>query len=216
MLLAKLRMLGVCGVSGDLIKSFLSNRDQYVIVNNHKSNILNVTVGVPQGLVLMLLSFNLFINDISNVAGVKLVLFVDDAVFFLDDLYFHNVICKLNNFLKYLLSWLSNNKILVYENKNKLMLFTLKFYPILPDIMFNGVVLEWTGHIRYLGVILDNKLSFDCHISFMCQKLNKARGALNELSSNLSCESMVTIDYSLAYSHVVQFDTMGRSIEYKD
>ena len=61
------------------------------------------------------------------------------------------------------------------------MLFTPKIHPILPDIMFNGVVLEWTDHIRYLGVILDNKLSFDRHISSVCQKLNKARGAVNAL-----------------------------------
>ena len=58
--------------------------------------------------------------------------------------------------------------------------------------------------MRYLGVILDNKLSFDRHISSVCQKLNKARGALNAISSNLSHESMVTIYYSIAYSHVVQ------------
>ena len=45
-LLVKLRMMGVRGVSGDLMESYLSNRDQYVVVNNYKS-ILNVTVGVP-------------------------------------------------------------------------------------------------------------------------------------------------------------------------
>ena len=36
------------------------------------------------------------------------------------------------------------------------------------------------------------------------KNLKKTRGALNALSSNLSSESMVTIYYSLAYSHVVQ------------
>ena len=84
------------------------------------------------------------------------------------------------------------------------MLFTPKIYPIIPDIMINGVILEWIHHLRYLGVIVDNKLRFDRHISSVCQKLNKAIGALNALSSNLSPESMVTIYYSLAYSHVVQ------------
>ena len=50
--MAKLRMLGVRGVSGYLIESYLSNRDQYVVLNNYKSNILNVAVGVSQGSVL--------------------------------------------------------------------------------------------------------------------------------------------------------------------
>ena len=81
--------------------------------------------------------------------------------------------------------------------------------------------------IKILGS--DNKLSFDRHISSVRQKFNKARGALNALSSNLSRESIVTINYSLAYSHIVEsviiwggtwggapHNNMGRSIEYKD
>ena len=51
------------------------------------------------------------------------------------------------------------------------MLFTPKIHPIL--LMFNGAVFGWTDKIRYLGVILDDKLSFDRHISSVCQKLKK-------------------------------------------
>ena len=69
LLLAKLRMLGVRGVSREpyrivlvlesyFIESYLPNIDQYVVANNHKSNIVNVTLGVPQSSVLGPLLFN--------------------------------------------------------------------------------------------------------------------------------------------------------------
>ena len=44
------------------------------------------------------------------------------------------------------------------------MLFTLIYHHVLPDIKFNGAVLEWAKHIKYLGIIIADKLIFEHQI----------------------------------------------------
>ena len=51
-LLAKLSHYGICGVSNDWFKSYLSNRSQYVSINGYDSGLAAINCGVPQGSVL--------------------------------------------------------------------------------------------------------------------------------------------------------------------
>ena len=71
---------GIRGIVLDWFKNYLSNRIQYVSLNNVNSKLLSVTCGVPQGFVLGQLLFILFINDITNVStSTKLIMFADDT-----------------------------------------------------------------------------------------------------------------------------------------
>ena len=51
-LIKKLNFYGVRGVGNDLIKSYLTDRKQFVEINGCASDLLNVTRGVPQGFML--------------------------------------------------------------------------------------------------------------------------------------------------------------------
>ena len=111
-LLAKLNHYGICQVSNDWFKSYLSSRHQYVSINGYESVLAGINCGVPQGSVLRPLLFLLYINDLNRAIKFwKVCHFADDT----NLLCLSNSIKKLNKLvnadLNHLVNWLNANKI---------------------------------------------------------------------------------------------------------
>ena len=80
LLLAKLKSYGVGNSAIDLIWSYLHGRKQRVKCNNAFSDWLPIQFGVPQGSLLGLLLFNIYMNDINSlVTRASLRLYADDT-----------------------------------------------------------------------------------------------------------------------------------------
>ena len=73
---------GINGPPLTLIKSFLSNRFQRVVLNGQTSNWKEVLAGVPQGSILGPLFFLIFINDIPEGIQSNIKIFADDTSIF--------------------------------------------------------------------------------------------------------------------------------------
>jgi len=78
-LLTKLARFGISGKLLDWFRSFLSNREQCVIVGTSASTLRHVQAGVPQGSVLAPLLFLVFINDLFDLVKNHLDVFADDS-----------------------------------------------------------------------------------------------------------------------------------------
>ena len=65
-LMHKLKKLGIKGKLGRWLYNFLNNRKQQVMINGTKSNVTNVSSGVPQGTVLGPILFLIYISDIGE------------------------------------------------------------------------------------------------------------------------------------------------------
>ena len=62
------------------------------------------------------------------------------------------------------------------------------------------MVLNFTEHVKYLGVYMDKHLSWDFHINQLC---NRANGVLLELRQFCPTAVLKSVYYSLFYSHLI-------------
>ena len=118
------KKLNVYGISNSWLSNYLTNRKQYVYVDGHSSNLLDVSCGVPQGSVLGPILFLIYINDICNVSdSLQYVLFADDTNIFCSEKKLVDLQVILNRELSQLYVWFSVNKLSLNLDKTNYILF---------------------------------------------------------------------------------------------
>lgn len=151
-----------------IVQSFLSDRTSYIQVNDEISFNYSTTAGVPQGAKLSPHLFNIFINDIPTPPNCTKAIFADDtAIKTTSGPHGMSIIKKnLENGLKVVSNYFKSWKIKVNKPKTEALL--LSHSRILSSeikkpqnrIKFEDCFLEWKKSIKYLGVILDPRLTF--------------------------------------------------------
>ena len=164
-LIDKLYCYGIRGKILAWIKSFLSNRTQFVEVDNCSSAEADVISGVPQGSVLGPLLFLIFINDLPNNISnknIQIKLFADDLKMFynVDSLANSR---ELQSALDELCIW-ANNSQLKIQPKKCVSIHLGKNNSKFP-YKFGNIELEQKSGVRDLGVWVNESLTFGEHIS---------------------------------------------------
>ena len=76
---------GIRGPAYSMIESYLSNRQQFVPINNSASSPKSINIGVPQRSILGPLLFLIYVNDLTNATSSPSHLFADDTCFILNN-----------------------------------------------------------------------------------------------------------------------------------
>ena len=197
-LLYKLSQYGIRGKALEWFRNYLTNRKQYVSLNNCNSNLHGVNCGVPQGSLLGPLLFIVYINDFCRSSDIlSFILFADDSNLFFSHDNPHTLVNTINSELKKITQWIRANKLSLNLQKTKYMLFSNTLETLPTDIIFDDTRLENVSNIKFLGVFVDNKLSWKPHIDNICKTISRNIGIINRLKFHIPLSSLFTIYSSL-------------------
>ena len=205
-LIFKLKANGVEGKLLNLIKDFLNERYQRVVLNGQHSEWEKVKAGVPQGSILGPLLFLIYINDLSESLESDVKLFADDTSIFSivnDPVLPANV---LNNDLMKIQEWARQWKMSFNPDALKQaqeVIFSRKnTKPNHPILQFNQTAVNRTVSQKHLGVILDEKLNFNQHLKVVMDKTTKGISILRKLRYYIPLKSLITLYKSFLRSHL--------------
>lgn len=151
----------------NIIQSFLSNRSFRVKLQNLMSTPRSILAGVPQGSVLGPTLYSLFIHDIPRENYAKKVLFADDTAIFAQSRNSELAVRKLQNSLNNLTDWLDKWKIGINEAKTQAVLYTRKRNVHEERLDINGTLIRWSNQAKYLGLQIDQKLTWCSHTNYI-------------------------------------------------
>ena len=222
-LLKKLRFYGILGTSLQWFSSYLMNRKQLVDCDGTFSTLTNLTTGVPQGSILGPLLFIIYMNDIHEASeNFHAILYADDTSLF-SSLGSFNVALNGTKFDKYALSqsintelndiqeWLNINKLSLNVNKTKYMIFhnhQRNIDDLIPDIRLNNQAIERVSEFNFLGLTIDQHLSWNAHVQKISNRVGKLIGILNRLKRYLSIDILRTLYSALILPHF-QFSVLN-------
>ena len=201
-MLQKLQKYGIRSLPLQLFRSYLSDRTQYTVVDNHKSKALPVSCGVPQGSTLGSLLFTVYVNDLPKCSGFKTKLFADDTVLTISNTSETKLSFEVNKEIAKVDLWMKMNKLTINYDKTKFMIFTKKKHFNNGKVNIDNHKIEQVQQMKYLGIVFDGKLTWKSQIQHICTKFSKGSWALLKLRDYVDINMLKTVHYSLIYSHI--------------
>ena len=199
---------GIRGVPLQFFASYLTNRQQYVQMGNTVSSEQTMTCGISQGSSLGPVLFLIYINDLPNCSSaLTFRIFADDTNVFASarDL---KVLEKIvNSELKKVKIWCDVNRLSINFSKTNFMI--IKSQKKKDDQVNISVesadgtinALQRKQKIKYLGVLLDETISFNHHISYICTRIARNNGIISKQRHYLTLLQMKQI-YSSIYPYI--------------
>ena len=196
----------------DWISSFLSHREQTVLIGGKMSRPHNVVSGVPQGSVLGPVLFLIFINDIENCVGRS------SIGFFADDTRISRQVASsldmqiLQEDLYSVMSWSKRNNMKLHSQKFELMIHRANPVGMASELPFHihhhayqlpcGSTLYETSNLRDLGVQVSASGTWTNHINQVVEKAKGVSAWVLSVFKSRERDVMMTLYKSLIRSHL--------------
>jgi len=200
-LIEKLKIFALNLKCINVIKNFLSDRRQMVVVGGNNSTMKPVTSGVPQGSVLGPLLFLLFVNDLCQNLSSNIRLFADDTVLYreISSAEDHSI---LQSDLDKIAKWCEENKMSLNVTKCKVMNVCRLHAVSGFDYTLNDCILETVSKYKYLGIFITSNLSWDTHVNYICSRANRSLGFIKRQLGKCSPEIKLKAYTTLVRPHL--------------
>ena len=164
-----------------------------------------ITHGVPQGSILGPLLFILYVKNSANVSeSLFSILFADDTTVLIEGTNINTIITTLNCELAKLTEWLTANKFSINVSKPQYMVFHRSRRKINKgDILRDTTIISQVTFTKFLGVILDDKLKWTHHISYIKNKISKGIGIILKARKVLKKKVLLQLYYSFETPYLI-------------
>ena len=203
-LIRKLRCVGFTDSACDWVMDYLDGRTQVTKVEGCISSPLPITCGVPQGSILGPLLFLIYINDLPGCLRQSHVnLYADDTTIAVTGPNNDVIKLKLEAELKQAALWFEENRLTLNVKKTKFMVFhhTNKQFET-PVLVIDNVIIERVNSFSFLGLSLDENMSWKTHTNKIRAKISRSVGIINKLKNVLPLSIKVTLYNALILPHV--------------
>ena len=199
-----LKFYGIEGKFKFLIISYLTGRYQKVTLNNNSSSTWElIKQGVPQGSVLWPLLFLLYINDLPKIIPNynSLVLFAYDTSILVTDSNEEDFNSNINQSFTSLITWFNSNLLTLNFHKTHYIQFKTKnYYQVQTEVQYDNKVTANSTETKFLGLIIDETLSWKQQVDIIATKLCSACYVLWNLTHIVPQTTLRIIYYANIHS----------------
>ena len=178
-LLRKLEHIGIQDSELFWFKSYLADRSQLVRCNGEESPPTKIDIGVPQGSILGPILFLIYINDIvQHISSGSCNMYADDIAIYATGNSTEEVNAKLQRATTDAYMWYEGNKLSVNINKSNVMLIGSSrqindLSAVNLSISLGEYQLNQIQSTKYLGVTIDNNLTWNEHVGNLSSKISR-------------------------------------------
>ena len=202
-LLKKLEHYGIRGNALSWMKSYLSSRSQYVTIDGTNSASKPLQYGVPQGSILGPLLFIIYINDLPGISKIaRFILYADDANIIITSNNIHDINEKVNTVGNQLAQWVACNGLALNLKKTNYMIFSRQKVELPTPLKISNVTIERKTEARFLGVIFDEKLNWNSHVTHLKAKMSRYVGIMYKVKRYLPLQARLQVFHSFVQSHL--------------
>ena len=165
-----------------------------------------ITCGVPQGSILGPLLFLIYINDLGFISDkICPIMFADDTNVFISGKDPIAIANQINVELNTIVEWLRSNRLSLNIGKTNYMLFSPTRSKPTPELQLkiDGSTLEQVHSCKFLGVLLDDKLTWKAQINHISGKISKSIGVLSKARKYLDRNSLLSLYYTMLYPYLL-------------
>ena len=108
---------------------------------------------------------------------------------------------KVNAELNKINNWIQINKLTINHKKTEFILITRKKMNK-SNIKINDIIIKIKKSLKYLGIIIDDKLNCKNHVQNLCYKNSNGSWAIANIKHFVDTKTLLIIYYSLIYPHL--------------